>query len=129
MSRFGAVRNDLVIKGILDWLANSLGLEHSSSHHMCVWCGANDIEPEDHELVERYGTDSTPWNDLSAGAHWRETIYRSAEHWFMCHGGRDGCSPLLSLPGVSGLNVMCDALHVLDLGFTHHCLGNVLFYI
>ena len=121
---FGAI---WVIKGDMDWLSNSLNLEHSASHQMCVWCRANDIEPEDQELIDRYGDDSTPWNDIESDAEWRSTTYLSADQWFLCHGGRLGCHPILSVPGASGLSVMVDALHTLDLGLTHHILGNTLF--
>ena len=68
LSLFGTI---WVIKGDMDWFANSLGLNHSSSHMMCVWCEANSIEPEDHELIDRYGADSIPWNDISPDALWR----------------------------------------------------------
>ena len=56
-------------------------------------------------------------------------MYESAEQWFVCHGGRLGCHPLLALPGVSGLSVMADVLHILDLGLAHHALSNVLFLL
>ena len=56
-----------------------------------------------------------------------ETIYQSAAEWFICHGGMERCHSLFSVPGISGLNVMVDGMHGLDMGLTHHCLGNTLF--
>ena len=125
LSLFGTI---WLIKGDMEWLSNSLELDHASSHQMCVWCRANDLEPEDHELIGRIGDDSTPWNDISRGALWRDTVYISVEEWYLCHGGRVGCHPLLSLPGVSGMSIMADTLHIMDLGYVLHCLGNVLWY-
>ena len=118
-----------VVKGDMDWLSNSLSLPHSSAHLMCPWCQANDIEEEDKALQDRYGTDSVPWNDISEEARWRDTTYQSAAEWCSHNGGADNCHPLLSLPGVSGMCVMADAMHILDLGVNHHCLGNTLFYL
>ena len=118
-----------VIKGDMNWLANALNLSHSSAHIMCPWCMANDIEPAEQELIDRDGTESIPWNDISRDAVWRSTTWQSADHWYLAHGGRHSCHPLLSVPGASGLCVMADAMHIMDLGFTHHCLGNTLFHM
>ena len=37
--------------------------------------------------------------------------------------------PLFSLPGVSIFNVAPDSMHIVDLGFAHHVLGNILFWL
>ena len=111
------------VKGDMEWLANVLGLEHTSSHTMCPWCMANDLDGQDEELA----MSSIPWNDIGPRAAWRSTIHSSADAWLIYHGGRDAIHPLLALPGVSGLNVMADAMHIIDLGVSHHVIGNVLF--
>ena len=126
LSLFGVI---WCINGDMDWFANSLDLEHCSSHYMCPWCRANDIDEDNFDLQHRLCQPPLPWNDIRKEAAWRDTVYTSADEWYIEHGGRRGCHPFLALPGVSGLSVMADALHVLDLGLAHHVLGNVLFLL
>ena len=115
------------INGDLEYLANSLGMEHTSSHKMCPWCRANDLEYGDAAAAERLLISPTPWNEIGQDAAWRSTVYQSAEEWFISHGGRHSVHPVLALPGVSGLTVIADAMHTLDLGIAHHICGNILF--
>ena len=58
------------IKGDMDWLANSLGLQHFSSHLPCPWCRCNDAEDEHNLWAMWWGIDPTPWNDWGDDAAW-----------------------------------------------------------
>ena len=107
----------------MEWLANVLALEHTSSHAMCPWCMANDLEVQDETLA----MSPIPWNDIGPRAVWRSTIPSTADEWLIYHGGKAAIHPVLALPGVSGLSVMADVMHILDLGAVHHVIGNVMF--
>ncbi len=52
-----------IIRGDLEWFANSLGLEHFSSLNPCFLCRADCID------------DSCPWTDPRPTAKWRATVW------------------------------------------------------
>ena len=60
-----------------------------------------------------------PWNDFSPKAAWRATQKNGAQKG-LTH-------PLFKVPGVSAHSTCLGVLHVMDLGFTSHCLGNIIF--
>ena len=115
-----------VVKGDMDWVANTLGLEGSSSVCICPWCKANTIEDDTDQWAVEFNVPCAPWNDLGAEAVWRSTLWTSIPAWLQEHGGRHRVHPLFLLPGVSIFSLMADVLHVFDLGVTHHVLGSVL---
>ena len=118
-----------VIKGDMDWLANSLNLEHASDNFKCVRVVQGELHRAKRSGIKRQvWRGPNPWNDLAADASWRNTAYRSAEEWLLCHGGQERGHPFVSLPSVSGQTVMADTMHLLDLGLTHRCLGDTLLY-
>ena len=59
-----------------------------------------------------------PWNDFVSNAMWRTS--RSLRQ-------RNPAHPIFKAPGVSIYTLCLDILHVLDLGFSSHCIGNVCF--
>ena len=90
---------------------------------------ANKIE-DPHDLwAAMFDVPVAPWNDLSAAAHWRGTVWRTREAWLAHHGGLRHIHPLFMLPGVSILMLMADVLHIVDLGITHYVVGNVVFHV
>ena len=93
------------ILGDMEFFQNELGLNHQGSHtpfHLCK-CNRDDI----------------PWNDFSSKAAWRATQKNGAQ--------KSLTHPLFKVPGVTAHSTCLDVLHVIDLGFTSHCLGNIIF--
>jgi len=117
------------IKGDLEWIANGLRLEHTSGVFPCSWCQATACRDATDRRAYTLGLTAAPWYDYSDTAVWRTLTWTSILAWQTAHGGLDAMHPLFSLPGVSIFNLLADALHVIDLGFTHHVLGNVFFHI
>jgi hypothetical protein len=95
-----------VVAGDLDFLANSLGLPHSSAHEMCTFCRAN--------------RSTLPYTDLRPSAAW--TAHRRPAD------SSSELSPhaIFKLPGVTINNIHVDQLHALEYGPVAHALGNVL---
>ena len=56
------------IKGDLEWVANSLGLEHTSARYMCPWCKANTLEDPSEPFALMWDAQVAPWNDIGEGA-------------------------------------------------------------
>ena len=52
-----------------------------------------------------------------------------AARWLRWHGGKDHIHPLFQLPAVTIFNLVGDVLHIVDLGYSHHVVGNVLFQL
>ena len=117
------------IKGDLDWLANTLDLEHSSSTFCCPWCKANTIEGVDDWRCAVWNVVPRPWNDITDTAAYIGSIWTSGQEWLDEHGGLANVHPLFALPGVSILNVAADMMHMIDLGVAHHVVGNVLWLL
>ena len=118
-----------VVKGDMDWFANTLKLEGASGVCICPWCLANTIEDPTDEYAVMFDIPMAPWNDLAPDAVWRGTRWHCMASWLRHHGGWRHCHPLFLLPGLCILMVMADVLHVFDLGITHHVLGNVFFHL
>ncbi len=114
------------IVGDMDWYGKTLGLEGASDMFICPWCKANNVEALDDWAIA-WAVQPSPWNDLSLGAAWRGTVWSSAQAWLREHGGLEQLHPLFLLPAVTIFTVCADVLHIVDLGVTHHLLGNLLF--
>ena len=67
-----------------------------------------------------------PWFDYSPGAAWRATVWHGHQSWEDAQGE---VNPIFALPYLSVFAIMGDVLHIVDLGFTHHLLGNVFYHI
>ena len=93
------------ILGDMEFFQNELGLNHQGSHTPCHLCKCN--------------RDGIPWNDFSSKAAWRATQKDGAQ--------KSLTHPLFKVPGVTAHSTCLDVLHVMDLGFTSHCLGNIIF--
>ena len=93
------------ILGDMEFFQNELGLNHQGSHTPCHLCKCN--------------RDDIPWNDFSSKAAWRATQKTGAQ--------KSLTHPLFKVPGVTAHSTCLDVLHVMDLGFTSHCLGNIIF--
>ena len=75
-----------MVKGDLDWFANGLHLENCNSKGaMCVWCKANTIEALD-EWAIAFDHRCLPWNDISATAAWRDTVWADEDAWRIWRG-------------------------------------------
>ena len=118
-----------LIKGDMDWIANSLGLEHYGAKLPCPWCRCNTVQDANEEWAMFWNEIPKPWNDWGDDAAWQRTIWTNVAEWISQHGGLRNMHALFSLPGVSIFNVMPDPMHVVDLGFVHHVLGNVIFWL
>ena len=119
-----------MVRGDLDFFANSLGLENSNNAGgMCVWCKANKCELPLEEWAVAFGHVSAPWNDISPDAMWRRTIWSSHDDWLSWHGGDTQVNPIFMIPGVSVFTIVPDCMHIVDLGVTKAVLGNVLYEV
>ena len=120
-----------VVRGDLDWLANSLRLEHTASRFPCPWCEGNTIEDDNDLLGAMWNIPPRPYNDIAVGAAWRATVWDSRDggidEWRAVR--EDVLNPLFLVPGLSIANVSADVLHVFDQGLVQHALGNVFFEI
>ena len=101
---------DISVCWLASWVTwnsskNELRLNHQGSQHPCHLCKCN--------------RDDIPWHDFSTKAAWRATQKNGAQKGLE--------HPLFKLPGVTAHSTCLDVLHVLDLGFTSHCLGNIIF--
>lgn len=118
-----------VVRGDLDWLANSLRLEHTASRFPCPWCEGNTIEDDNDLLGAMWNIPPRPYNDIAVGAAWRATVWDSRDggidEWRAVR--EDVLNPLFLVPGLSIANVSADVLHVFDQGLVQHALGNVFF--
>lgn len=56
-------------------------------------------------------------------------VWRNDDEWRHWHGGTLRLHPLFRLRAMSIFVLMPDAMHILDLGVSHHALGNVLFVL
>ena len=118
-----------VVKGDMEWVQNTLGLEGASCVHVCPWCLANTVESADDAWASTWNVPPRPWNDIGPDAAWRPTTWQDPEAWLAAHGGRLSVAPLLQFPNVSVLNVAADVLHIFDLGVLHQVLGNVMWQL
>ncbi len=99
------------IKGDLEFLSQTLDLNHASSHHPCVLCRCN--------------TTDLPWADCRPTAAWLHNCW-DGDEWLNAHGVRH---ELFKLPGVTILNYMPDLLHTKHLGSDAAIYGSVLHYL
>ncbi len=97
-----------LLKGDLEYFANTLGLEHFSSHTPCFLCRAN--------------TSDVPWTDIRCGAQWQATVW-TPETWR--HHNRN-THPIFGVPGVSITSVSPDMLHSKHLGTDTYFYASVL---
>ena len=97
-----------VFRGDLDYLANTLGLEHYGSHTPCALCQANRTDK--------------PWTDFRANSAWKATLW-SDTAWRAAHPGPHRLFATLAC-GIHTVQV--DTLHCLSLGVAQHIGGNVL---
>ena len=86
--------------------------------YFCVLIGIKTVRLLAMHLCKR-NRDDIPWNDFSSKAAWRATQKNGAQKG-LAH-------PLFKVPGVTAHSTCLDVLHVMDLGFTSHCLGNIIF--
>ena len=114
------------IKGDMDEIANSLDLNHSSSLFPCPWCDCNKFRTGLEVMAQTFNIPPRPWYDYSARAAWRSTVWRDTNQWA---DSRDKLNPIFLLPYLSICFVMADVLHIVDLGFTHHLLGNTFYHV
>ena len=92
----------------MDYLQVDLGLPHCQSRKLCHCC------PAGHDPLH---------TDYRPGAPWRTAGYNLARMKEQPYTQL----PIFKIPGVSPFSVAFDSMHVVDLGTTFHCLGNVMF--
>ena len=114
-----------VIKADMDWLANGLGLQHSSSKFPCCWCQANRFQTGEEPDAVMFNIVPRPLFDHSPTAAWRESTWKDAQKWRESLGNTHA---LFYLPNVAIFTVRADTMHIADLGVSHHILGNVLYH-
>ena len=100
-----------IIKGDLEWIANTLRLEHFGSLTPCFVCRCDCDD------------DSRPWTDVRATAGWIGTEWSSVEEWRDAH---PDLHVLFTAPGVSALNLMPDFMHCKHLGSDQYFYGSAL---
>ena len=104
-----------LIKGDLDYLANSLHLRHYSARMPCELCPCDNGLDQRH-WASNFGPSSVWANSSYSRAQW-SALRAEVPHW------------LFRLPHVSNLNIEPDELHLLHLGASMWALGSVLWLI
>ena len=102
-----------LIKGDMEWMANSLGLPHWQSAKPCAWCQCS-REP-----------DNGVFNFFPA-AQWRRSLWLNARAWKR---SQAKLHPIFQLDNVSLFSIGLDMLHTVDLGVVQHAAGSVLMYM
>lgn len=91
----------------MEYYANELGISKYHSNFPCSWCQCNKTD--------------VPWNDFRPGALWRATCPSPVETQ-----ANNPCKHIImTIPGVIFETLCIDTLHVLELGVSCHCLGNL----
>jgi len=91
----------------MEYYANELGISKYHSNSPCSWCLCNKAD--------------VPFNDFRPGALWRATCLSPAQTK-----ASNPCKHIImTIPGVIFETLCIDTLHVLELGVSCHCLGNL----
>lgn len=98
------------VRGDLDEMAKTYGLNHASSRSPCCLCKATIRD------------DDCPWTDGRPTASWIATVW-TPESWIESHPERH---PVFQLAGLSVANFVPDVMHTLHLGVYQWCFGSIL---
>ena len=112
-----------------DYHSNHLGMTHFSQNCPCLWCQCNVFDTDEDIRCAIWGCRSVPWNDWAATARWIATSWSSHGEWMEEMGGPMHVHPYFLLIGVTVFTLMCDSLHIFELGVTHRVLGNVIYHL
>ena len=96
------------ISGDMEYYANELGISKYGSNIPCSWC-SGDYDPD------------RPYNDFRDTAAWRATVVTAP-----ASSADNPCKhAVMKIPGVIFETIYIDTLHVVDLGISLHCIGNL----
>jgi hypothetical protein len=101
-----------VLRGDLEYFANTLHLDHFGSLSPCFLCKANCDDND------------APWSDCRPEAAWRSRLW-TKDDWYAAKQRHI----VFDLPGVSILNVMPDIMHTKHLGCDQYLYGSVLYLL
>jgi hypothetical protein len=102
-----------ILKGDLDYVANTLGLEHYSRvPGNCALCKANKT--------------NIPWTEFNESASWLATVWKDFRTWRVANPNH--CK-LFSLAGLGATSFFPDLMHCKYLGSDMYFYGSVLVYM
>jgi len=104
-----------VVRGDLDYFANTLHLHHHAAARPCSWCPCNSV-----------AGDPMAWSEFRRGiSQWPSELW-SDEEWREVHPNRH---QLLQLPGVGISMVYPDHMHSKSMGTDGYTYGSVLWLL
>ena len=103
------------IRGDMEFFVKELKVESYGSNYPCPWCRCT-----------RFKNSAIPWNDWSPFAAWLGAFWTSHAEWLAHH---DEICHIFFVAGVCIYTLIPDILHVVDLGYGKHLVGNLLFQL